>query len=58
MIAYENMGHGKKTVPIAKTNDYTMQVLYRLQYHWPTTSKEYVGRFVEAMAGLGFFAGM
>lgn len=57
MIAYENMGHGKKTVSIARTNDYTMQVLYRMGYQWPTTSKEYVGRFVEAMEGLGFFAG-
>lgn len=55
MIAYQNMGHGKKTVSIPRNNDYTMRVLYRLAFHWPTTSKEYVGRFVEALAGLGFF---
>ena len=55
MIAYQNMGHGKKTVSIPRNNDYTMKVLYRLAFHWPTTSREYVGRFVEALAGLGFF---
>ncbi|MEG0829785.1 MAG: amino acid adenylation domain-containing protein [Anaerovoracaceae bacterium] len=56
MIAYQNMGHGKKTVPIGKSNEYTMQVLYRLNYHWPSTSKTYVKKFVEAMEGMGFFA--
>lgn len=55
MIAYQNMGHGQTTLPIARSNEYTMQVLYRMEYHWPTTSKEYVGRFVEAIDGLGFF---
>lgn len=56
MIAYQNMGHGKKTAGIAKENDYTMKVLYRLGYHWPTTSREYVGKLVEALDGLGFFS--
>ncbi len=56
MIAYQNMGHGKKTTGIAKVNDYTMKVLYRLGYHWPTTSREYAGKLVEALDGLGFFS--
>lgn len=56
MIAYQNMGHGKKAVGIAKDNAYTMKVLYRLGYHWPTTSREYVRKFVEALDGLGFFS--
>lgn len=55
MIAYENMGHGQKIESIAKANEYTMQVLYRLGFHWPTTSKEYVGKFVNALGGLGYF---
>lgn len=55
MIAYQNMGHGKKTVGIAKENAYTMKVLYRLGYHWPTTSRAYVGKLVAALDGLGFF---
>ena len=55
MIAYQNMGHGKKTVGIAKENAYTMNVLYRLGYHWPTTSRAYVGKLVAALDGLGFF---
>ena len=33
-----------------------MKVLYRLGYHWPTTSREYVGKLVEALDGLGFFS--
>lgn len=55
MIAYQNMGHGKKTVGIAKENAYTMKVLYRLGYHWPTISRAYVGKLVAALDGLGFF---
>ena len=56
MIAYQNMGHGKRTTGIAKENDYTMKVLYRMGYHWPTTSREYVGKLVDALDGLGFFS--
>lgn len=45
MIAYQNMGHGKKTVGIAKENAYTMKVLYRLGYHWPQYSFFLFDRF-------------
>ncbi len=55
MIAYQNMAHGKPTVPIAKDNAYTMQVLYRLGYRWPATSWDYVTRFLRSLQGLGFF---
>lgn len=55
MIAYQNMAHGKTTVPIAKDNAYTMQVLYRLGYRWPATSWDYVTRFLMSLQGLGFF---
>lgn len=55
MIAYQNMAHGRTTVPIAKDNAYTMQVLYRLGYRWPVTSWDYVTRFLMSLQGLGFF---
>lgn len=55
MIAYQNMGHGKKVAVITKENVYTSQVLYRLGYHWPILSREYMERFIFALRGLGFF---
>jgi hypothetical protein len=32
-----------------------MQVLYRLGFTWPVTTWDYIGRFVSALAGLGYF---
>ena len=55
MLAYENMAHGQKAVNNPKHNAYTMQVLYRLGYHWPITSWDYIIRFLQALQGLGFF---
>ena len=55
MIAYQNMAHGKAAHPTPKNNTYTMQVLYRLSYHWPVTSWDYVTRFLQSLQGLGFF---
>lgn len=55
IIAYENMGNGKKIVSNIKHNSYTMQVLYRLEYRWPVTSWDYIERFVEVLLGFGYF---
>ncbi|HHX62440.1 MAG TPA: amino acid adenylation domain-containing protein, partial [Epulopiscium sp.] len=55
MIAYANMGHGREIVPIATDSEYTVQVLYRLGYQWPVTSKSYIERFMNALNGLGYF---
>lgn len=55
MIAYENMAHGQTTFTVAKSNDYTMQVLYRLGFRWPVTSLDYMKRFLTALYTLGFF---
>lgn len=55
MIAYQNMAHGQKTFPVAKSNAYTMQVLYRMGFMWPVTSFDYMKRFINALRGLGFF---
>ena len=55
MIAYQNMAHGQKTFTVAKSNAYTMQVLYRMGFMWPVTSFDYMKRFINALRGLGFF---
>lgn len=55
MIAYQDMGHGQRTYPVAKSNSYTMQVLYRMGFRWPVTSRDYMRRFITALRGLGFF---
>ena len=55
MIAYQNIGHGRKVVALARENGYTSQVLYRLGYQWPLISREYMERFIIALRDLGFF---
>ena len=55
MLAYQNMAHGQKTFAVKKSNEYTMQVLYRMGFRWPVTSDDYMRRFIKALYGLGFF---
>ena len=55
IIAYQDMAHGQQTVPIATSNTYTTQVLYRLGFRWSPTSWDYVYRFLAAIDGLGYF---
>ena len=55
MLAYQNMAHGQKVFSVGKSNKYTMQVLYRMGFHWPVTSLDYMKRFINALRGLGFF---
>ena len=40
---------------IESDNDYTTQVLYRMDYMWNPTSWDYVQRMLVAINGLGFF---
>lgn len=55
MIAYQDMAHGLKTYTVGKSNEYTMQALYRCGFKWPVTSADYMIRFLTALKGLGFF---
>ena len=55
LLAYQDMAHGQKTSDVARQNIYTMQVLYRLGYRWSMTSWDYIDRFLNAIASLGFF---
>lgn len=49
------MAHGQKAVMIPADNQYTSQVLYRLGFHWSSTSWDYVDQMLEAIAGFGYF---
>lgn len=54
LLAYaENNGHVVSY--IRYKSEFTTKVLYRLGYHWPFTSWDYVERFVKAIDGFEFF---
>ncbi len=55
LLAYQDMAHGQKTADVARDNDYTTQVLYRLDFAWSPTSWDYVERMFTAIGGFGFF---
>lgn len=55
IIAYRDMAHGQMAISNVKDNTYTMQILYRMGYHWSITSWEYVTKFLQSLQGLGFF---
>ena len=55
MIAYENMSHGRKSYPVGKSNEMTMQALYRMGFRWPVTSFVYMKKFLVNLKGLEYF---
>ena len=55
LLAYQDMSHGQESFIIPTVNSFTTQVLYRLGFRWSTTSWDYVGQFLQAIDGLGFF---
>ena len=55
MLAYQNMSGGQKSSDVARKNVYTMQVLYRLGFHWSSTSWDYIDQFLSAISGFGYF---
>ena len=55
LLAYQDMAHGQKTADVARDNDYTTQVLYRLGFSFSPTSWDYVERMLSAIGGFGFF---
>jgi hypothetical protein len=56
LVAYADVTHGQDAILVQETNDYTMQVLYRLGFQWSPTSWDYVDRFFQVIAGFDFFA--
>jgi amino acid adenylation domain-containing protein/thioester reductase-like protein len=55
LVAYTDMTRGQAALPVQEVNDYTMQVLYRLNFFWSPTSWDYVDRFFQSIAGFGYF---
>lgn len=55
IIAYLNMGNGKRVATIHTINDYTAQILYRYKFQWPITSDDYLEKFIVSLKELGFF---
>lgn len=54
LMAYKQKGN-KAPVSIVATNAYTTQVLHRLGFSWSVTSWDYVRKFLQAIAGMGYF---
>lgn len=55
LIAYSNMAGNRHSCSLESCNGYTTQILYRMNFVWPVTGGDYLDRFIEALAGLGFF---
>ena len=55
LLAYQDMAHGQKAVFVNPDNQYTAQVLYRLGFHWSSTSWDYVDQMLVAISGFGYF---
>ena len=55
LLAYKDVAHGQKTADVKRDNNYTTQVLYRLDFRWSPTSWDYVERMLTAIGGFGFF---
>lgn len=55
MVAYQGMAGGKTLVPVAVDNQYTSQVLLRMNWRWPITDNDYLRKFLRDLIGLGFF---
>ena len=55
MLAYKNMAHGKKLVPIRTSNNYTTQALARMGFFWKPTNERYMLDFISALSSLDFF---
>ena len=55
LMAYD-VGRGERErVMLQMNREYTLQVLYRLGFIWPTTSWDYLKRFLQVLNGLEFF---
>jgi amino acid adenylation domain-containing protein/thioester reductase-like protein len=55
LVAYTDLAPGQSSVPVQEAHDHTMQILYRLGFHWSPTSWDYVDRFFRTIADFGFF---
>ena len=55
LMAYD-VGKGERPrVMYSMNRELTLQILYRLGFFWPTTSWDYLRRFLQVLSGLGYF---
>ena len=55
ILAYQENDPDKPIYPLGISNQFTTEVLYRLNFVWPVTSEFYIKKAVEALDSLGFF---
>jgi len=55
ILAYQENNTEKPIYVLGRTNEFTTEVLYRLNFKWPMTSEVYIKKAIDALAGLGFF---
>ena len=55
LLAYEENNTEKPLYALGRTNEFTTEVLYRLQFKWPMSSEIYIEKAIKALIGLGFF---
>ena len=55
LIAYQNVAQGRAAVSLRAKNDYTSQVLRRMNWSWPEATHDYLHKFLSGMIGLGYF---
>ena len=55
ILAYEENNIGNPIYYLGRTNEFTTEVLYRLNFKWPMTSEVYIRTAIKALDGLGFF---
>jgi thioester reductase-like protein len=55
LIAYQNVAQGRSAVSLQAKNEYTSQVLRRMDWSWPEATHDYLHRFLSGMIGLGYF---
>ncbi|WP_409200806.1 amino acid adenylation domain-containing protein [Methanobrevibacter sp. DSM 116169] len=55
LLTAVGMGKSKNRGLVKVSNDFTVQVLYRLGVHWPLVDKEYLNMFIKHLDELNFF---
>jgi hypothetical protein len=55
ILAYQENNPEKPLYGLGRSNEFTTEVLYRLNFKWPMTSEDYIKKTIAALDGLGFF---
>ena len=55
LLAYQQNDTEKPIYGVGRSNEFTTEVLYRLNFKWPMTAEVFIEKAIEALDGLGFF---